>query len=502
LRRLAFALGILLVLIVALLGLGYTLLDADTLKTQAVAYVKQQTGWDLAIEGPVSVSFFPWLGAEMKDVGMRPPDGPPEPLARFETLSLKVRLLPLLSRTIEVGGIAAGGGLVRVPGSRGVAYELRNLRLETGAFGGADATDLSIAFETIAAGQPPLPVDLDARLLANLPQEIAELTDLRFRAGETSLEGRVRGTELFKAPSWDAALTSDFLDLDRLLPILGATSSSSSPAARRERAAPPPTAHATLAVKEMRAYGLRFSNVEATVDSQHGVVVAKPARANGYGGTADLVATLDGRTAEPALRTQGRLRHVDLQPLLRDLQQFQNFSGTGDVALSLSARGTEADRIVRTLGGSASVSIANGRIQGVDFIKVVQQARQLADRLRGREAEASSSPSDATSFTRFAASARIANGIARTDDIVLESPTVGLTGSGTIDLPQGTLDIVVRATSPDLDTVVPVRVTGPIASPRYRLQAGTILKEEALEELQRQLKRRGLGGLFRKPIRN
>jgi AsmA protein len=502
LRRLGIALAILLALFVALLGIGYALLDAETLKGQAVAYVKQHTGWDLAINGPVSLSFVPWLGARMRDVTMRPPEGPPEPLARFETLALKVRLVPLLSQRIEVGGIEAGGGLVRVPGDRGVAYELRNLALETGAFGGSDPTDVSMSFEVVGAGQPPLPLDLTSRMVVDLPREIAELSDMRLRVGESSLEGRVRATQVFRAPSWDAALTSDFVDLDRLLPLLGAASSPSAAPGRRERAAPPPTAHATLQVKTLRAYGLQFSNVEATVDSERGVVVAKPARAQGYGGSADFVVALDGRPPVPSLRAQGGLRRVDLQPLLRDLQQFQNFSGTGDVTLSLSARGTAADRILPTLGGTAGVAITNGRIEGVDFIKMVQQARQLADRLRGRETEAATASGDATSFTRLAATARIANGIARTDDILLESPSLGLTGAGTLNLVQGTLDIVVRATSPDIDTVVPIRISGPIASPRYRLQAGTILKDEALEELQRQLKRRGLGSLFKKPIKN
>jgi uncharacterized protein involved in outer membrane biogenesis len=503
-RRVVIALAVVLLLLLAAPLAGYLLLDAETLKARAAAYVKQQTGWELAMTGPVTLSLFPWLGAEMQDVRLRPPEGGAEPLARFGELGLKVRLWPLFSRTIQVGGIVVKGGSVRVPGASGTAYELRNLALETGAFGASEPTDLSLNFEVAGAGAP-LAVDLDSRLVLDLAQDLLELTDLRLTAGESSLAGRVRGTELFGATTWDAALTSDRLDLDRLLPLLGASSSSSAAKARQERSSPPPTAHATLQVKELLAYGLRFSNVEATVDSRAGLIVAKPARAGGYGGSADFAVTLDGRRAAavPELRANGRLRSVDLQPLLRDLGQFQQFSGTGDLTLNLAARGTDVEAILRTLDGTAGVSITNGRIEGVDFVKMLQQARDLADTMRGREVEAPAAQEDATTFRRLAATSRLANGIATSEDLVLESPELGLTGRGSVDLPRETLDFTVRATSPQVkNTVVPIRISGPLASPRYRLQAGTLLKEEALEELQRQLKRRGLGGLIRKPGSN
>ena len=502
-RRIWIAVGIVLLLLLALPVVAYLLLDAETLKARAAAYVKEQTGWELAMVGPVSLSLFPWLGAEMRDVRLRPPDGGTEPLARFDELGLKVRLWPLLSRTIRVGGIVAKGGIVRVPGAKGAAYELRNLTLETGAFGDAEPADLSLSFELAGVG-PPLPVDLDSRLLLDLTQDVVEFSGLQLTIGESSVAGRVRGTKVFSAATWDAALTSERLDLDRLLPVLGASSSSSAASARQDRSSPPPTAHATIQVKELLAYGLKFSNVEATVDSRAGLVVAKPARAGGYGGSADFVVTLDGRSAAaPALNANGRLRGVNLQPLLRDLEQFQQFSGTADLALSLAARGTDVESIVRTLDGTASVNIANGRIDGVNFLKMLRQARDLAGQLQGRAVEASPEQGDATTFTKLAASARIAKGVARSDDLVVEGPALGLTGRGTVDLPRETLDFTVRATSPEVkNTVVPIRITGPLASPRYRLEAGTLLKEEALEELQRQLKRRGLGGLIRKPIRN
>lgn len=499
LRRAVIGVVIVLILLLALPIAGYFLLDPDDLKSRASAYVKQRTGWELTMAGPVRVSVFPWLGAAMQDVRVRPPEGAAEPLARFEELGLKVRLWPLLSRTIRVGGITAAGGTVRIPANGRTAYELRDLRLETGAFGGADPTDLSLAFDVVGAGEP-LPVDLQSRLLLDLAQEVVELSDLRLTAGESSLAGRIRGTQVLDAASWDAALTSDRLDLDRMLPLFSALSSPPRAESRRTERASPPAAHATLQVKELLAYGLRFNDVEATIDSRAGVVVASPARAAGYGGTADFTVTLDGRRAVPSLRAAGRLRGVELQPLLRDLQQFQAFSGTADLSLDLSASGTGADQIVRTLDGTAAMSIASGRIQGVDFLKMLRQARDLLEKLRGREVDALASPDDVTTFSRLSASARLSDGVARSEDLMVEGPSLGMTGRGAVNLVAETVDFTVRVASPEIkNTVVPIRITGPIASPRYRLEAGTLLKEEALEELQRQLKRRGLGGLLRVP---
>jgi AsmA protein len=64
-----------LVLLVAAPAALWLLLDPDDLKGRAAAYVKEQTGRDLTMNGPVSVSFFPWVGAELRAWSSpRPPD--------------------------------------------------------------------------------------------------------------------------------------------------------------------------------------------------------------------------------------------------------------------------------------------------------------------------------------------------------------------------------------------------------------------------------------------
>jgi uncharacterized protein involved in outer membrane biogenesis len=498
LRRLLATIGlILLVILVAIPLLLWLFVDPDDLRARAAAYVKEHTGRELTIGGPVRLSFFPWLGAEMREVALgHPGQTRGEPFATFAELGVTVRLVPLLRRTVEVGGVTASGGVVRVSGAQGTAYELRNVLLKSGAFGAEEPTDLSLSFDVTGAG-PTLPVLLRSRMVLDLPRQLLDLTDLTLHAGDTTMTGSVQGRQVVDAPTWDVALKADRLDADRFLPLLAAPA----PAAATVdgRAARPMTARADLEVGRLRASGLEMADVAVSVVAQDGVVTAKPFRGSMYGGTGDFTMTLDGRRRIPTTRVAGKMLGVDLAPMLRDLQQLQALSGTGEVALDLTVRGTDAAEMRRSMTGEVTANVRDGQIDGADFVKMLVQAHAMAAQLRGRPAMASVEPGDATSFSRLAGRALLRGGVATIQDLVIESPLFRATGDGTADLAGETLDVQLRATSRETaDLVVPIAITGPFSAPRYSIQAGEILKEAAKEELERQIKR-GLQRLLKKP---
>jgi len=75
----------------------------DLIREQTIALVKERTGRDLAIRGPANFTFYPSIGVSLKDVTLSAPpgmDGPPT--VAMESLDVSVRLMPLLSRRIEV----------------------------------------------------------------------------------------------------------------------------------------------------------------------------------------------------------------------------------------------------------------------------------------------------------------------------------------------------------------------------------------------------------------
>jgi AsmA protein len=85
-------------------------IDPNDYKGQIVAAVKKQTGRDLEIADPLKLSVFPWLGIETGGVtfGNAPGFGK-QPFAQVRKLGVRVKLMPLLSRRVEVDTLVLDG---------------------------------------------------------------------------------------------------------------------------------------------------------------------------------------------------------------------------------------------------------------------------------------------------------------------------------------------------------------------------------------------------------
>ncbi len=79
------------------------LVPEDTVRQQLTSIVKQQTGRDLAIDGDISVAWFPSIGVELGDVRVSNPAGMTAgDTLQVGTLTVNLKLLPLISRRVEV----------------------------------------------------------------------------------------------------------------------------------------------------------------------------------------------------------------------------------------------------------------------------------------------------------------------------------------------------------------------------------------------------------------
>src|SRR5688572_18736299 len=107
--------GIVIAVLVALpvlgLALAWLMLDPNEHKDRAEAAFKDATGRELRLEGPLSVSVFPWLAVESGRAAVANAHGfGAEPFASFERARLGVRLWPLLTaRRLEFGPVRLDG---------------------------------------------------------------------------------------------------------------------------------------------------------------------------------------------------------------------------------------------------------------------------------------------------------------------------------------------------------------------------------------------------------
>ncbi len=102
--------GVIVVLIVSAAILLPLVIDPNDQKPAIVAQVKERTGRDLRIDGDIELSVFPWIGVELGKVALGNAAGFDNPVfASTDRISIRVKLLPLLSKRLEMGTVTVHG---------------------------------------------------------------------------------------------------------------------------------------------------------------------------------------------------------------------------------------------------------------------------------------------------------------------------------------------------------------------------------------------------------
>jgi AsmA protein len=360
----------------------------------------------------------------------------------------------------------------------------------------------------------PLPPTSDRRAFTALGVSAAiEGTESAFKASSLALEldgSRVSG-ELavrdFAHPAVAFDIDVDRLDADRYLP----------PAARGKAATPGAAVTAlpvdlvrslnvdgTLDIGALTVAGVRMRDVKLTAVAKDGRLALSPLAAGLYGGRYDGNVVVDAREPTPRLTMDETVQGIRLGDLLRDLTGDVPVTGTADVRAVLAARGADSEALKRTVDGEVRFTVRDGALQKMDMVHTMCTALAALDfdnlnretvaagvvglLLDTQRPSTTTSPGTGarTEFTDLSGSARITQGIARNDDLVMVSPVVRVRGAGAVNLPLEQVDYRAEAElvqscagigRRDLaGHVIPVNIRGPIAKPEVQpeIPAGLI----------------------------
>jgi AsmA protein len=154
-----------------------------------------------------------------------------------------------------------------------------------------------------------------------------------------------------------------------------------------------------------------------------------------------------------------------------------------------------------------SIELRDGAFVGTDVWYELRKARAL---LKGEQPPEAALPAK-TDFNSLRMTGVVANGVLSSDDLFAELPFMQLTGGGQINIPAGTLNLAMNArilerpeflqnaTTEELneftEAVIPLKITGPIASPSIRPDLEKLLKKRVEDEIKEQLRDK-LKGLF------
>ena len=85
-------------------------IDPNDYKDEITRKVAEQTGRTLAIEGDIDLSVFPWLGLDIGPTQFsNAPGFGDQPMARMEAVQVRVKLLPLLRKQLEMDTVKLAG---------------------------------------------------------------------------------------------------------------------------------------------------------------------------------------------------------------------------------------------------------------------------------------------------------------------------------------------------------------------------------------------------------
>jgi AsmA protein len=183
-----------------------------------------------------------------------------------------------------------------------------------------------------------------------------------------------------------------------------------------------------------------------------------------YGGTGKATLDIDARNA-PVFSNTLEFEDIALKPFLSNTIGVKQIEGVGNFRLELVSTGDNPNAIMHHISGKGMIGFHDGHVRGVDLGAVSHTVQSLLG----------SSPhsDDFTEYKRLSGSFVATNGLLDTKDFRLDGPIVRMTGAGTIDIGNRTIDLrmVPHATTviakQKLSIGLPFRVRGPWKHVRY-----------------------------------
>lgn len=430
---------------------------------------------------------------QLADLALRgrlQPDGAPAALDwRFETPGADLDLsAQTLASTDFTAALGAARLLGRIEGAR-----LIDAPVLQGIFR-LDELSPRQLMQQLGMDQPDT---RDAAVLTRLAAQgaygwqggVMRLTNLAVTLDDSQLNGRFSYDT--GNSGMDFALNLDRIDLDRYQPPPPEEEVASEPIELPVDLLRPLRARGSFEVGEIKVGGAQLTRLTAAVALADGVGRFGPLSAQLYGGTYSGDIGLDMRPEVPLLTMDEHMRGIDIAALMKDYADSERLSGTGNLDMVLRARGSSGADLLATLDGRIGVDLQDGAVEGIDIWYAIEQAqsliknRQLADRANtGR-----------TVFDTFRANAEVAQGVASTQDMLVASELLRISGAGSTSLVSQALDFTVTATvlraPPDADAdiaeltraAIPVKITGTLAEPRIRPDLAGMARERVRQEI-------------------
>lgn len=267
----------------------------------------------------------------------------------------------------------------------------------------------------------------------------------------------------------------------------------------------------SLRIRDAMLAGMVFSNMQVTVRAADGKLRLHPLGAEFYDGSYAGDIRIDASTDMPVISANERITDVNIGSMMEAMYDVDNVTGSINGHFQLRGAGKTMSAIQQDLDGTMAFELADGALEGTDIWHQLRSARALYRREPAPEPVLPAR----TEFSSIRATGIVTDGIFTNDDFVAELPFLQLNGGGMVDLNTKEVDYALEvrvldrpefmagATEAELadftETVVPLKISGALASPSIRPDIEGIFRarvEEAIEEQKEELRDRLLDRLL------
>ena len=345
---------------------------------------------------------------------------------------------------------------------------------------------------------------------AQLTTTAIELTDIAVKLDDTSLTGTL-SVPRTESGFYQFDLSGDTIELARYMePAAESDVTDRSEAVAVEIPADlirTINARGKLKLASASLGNIVFQNISLGLNSGNGKMRIFPISSELFDGTYKGDVRIDVSGSTPSLSLDEKIAGVDLAKISKAMFDQDNISGLIDGSFALSGQGKDTVAMQKTLSGNMSLELNDGAYEGVDLWYELRNARAL---LKGETPPEPVLPAQ-TAFSTVRVSGVVTDGIMRSNDLFAELPFMQLSGGGQVDIPAATINYsmtakildrpeLLRGATPEeidefTEAEIPLKVSGPLASPRIEPDLEKLLIDQVEEEIKDKLKDK-LKGLF------
>jgi len=347
--------------------------------------------------------------------------------------------------------------------------------------------ELEIASPAMPMKQVKLPLAGSAK--ADIDQQSASLA-LKTQFDESKIDAKVLVSK-FAPLALAFDIDIDKLNLDKYLPPKKAGESGSAGGDAKVDLSPLKALgnmgiSGKINIGQLQVSNVKASNLRFEIKAGGGKLDVAPMAMNLYEGSLSGALSLNANGNSVALRQN--LSNVAINPLMKDAVDKDLLEGRGNVALDVTTHGDTVGAMKKALAGSASLALKDGAVKGINL---AQTFRDLKSKFSSKQdAVQQAKAGDKTDFSELTGSFRIASGVAHNDDLAAKSPFLRLAGAGDIDIGNGQMNYLAKASVVANATgqggqglehlkglTVPVRVSGPFEKLSYKLELSGLATE-------------------------